>query len=62
MGIPEEKENKVKAVAQVMLVREIVPLSPKSVINMLIKNPRSQRGGGTYQVDAFCHSWPPVKE
>ena len=29
-----------------MLVREIVPLSPKSVINMLIKNPRSQRGGG----------------
>lgn len=37
MGIPEEKENKVKAVAQVMLVREIVPLSPKSVVIMLTK-------------------------
>lgn len=39
MGIPEEKENKVKAVAQVMLlVREIVLLSPKSVVNVNSKS------------------------
>lgn len=62
MGISEKKENRVKAVAQVTLERKIIPLFPKSVINMLIQNPRNQGGGGTYQLCTFCHSWPLRKE